>query len=281
MTGESATIAFTAVALFARNDDTRSGLAGAIRRRGLELIEVTAEPRSLIDVVGPGIAVRVPGGLAAGAIREGGPLQLHGPTPQWFAGLDPAIGRAWQLVDANGARTLLESGPAFIKLADAKHQLFPAARFPDPAAFEAAVTRLGAGRGVQLLATTEWWSIDSEYRTFTVGRAMLTVSPYRVLDEPWSPLLQTSRASFHREAGEFVAEVLAGARDADVPPAAVLDVARLTSGRFVLLEANQAWGSGLYGCDPDHALEAVLAANVPSDDGWRWRPDPSITYPDA
>lgn len=279
MTRDADAAGFTAVALFVRNDGTRSGLAGAILRRGLELIEVTADPRSLVDVVAPGVAVRVPGGLAAAAISAGAPLQLHGPTPEWFAGLDPAIGRVWQLVDADGAHALLDNGPAFVKLADAKHPLFPAARFTDPAGFEAAMTRLGAGRGIQLLVTTEWWDIDSEYRVFTAGRTALTVSPYRVLDEPWSLLLHTSRASFHREAQAFAADVLAALSDRDVPPAGVLDVARLTSGRFALLEANQAWGSGLYGCDPAQALDAILAANRPSDDRWRWCPDPSINYP--
>lgn len=278
MTGQPADTPFTGVALFARNEDTRSALAGAVRRRGLNLIELTADPQSLIDAIAPGVAVRVPGGLAAAARRAGAPLELHGPTPEWFATLNTAIGRHWQLVDADGARAVLDHGAAFVKLADAKHQLFPAARFTDPAAFETAVTRLGAGREVQLLITTQWWSIDSEYRVFTAGRTVLTVSPYRVLDEPWSPLLHTSRASFHREACDFVADMLAGLTDDDLPPAAVLDVARLTSGRFVLLEANQAWGSGLYGCDPDQALVAILTANRPNDDRWRWRPDPLIKY---
>lgn len=279
MRAKSAAAEFTTVALFARNDDTRVALAGAVQRRGLELIELTADPQSLIDAIAPGVAVRVPGGLAAAALRAGAPLYLHGPTPEWFAGMDPAIGRRWQLVDADGAHALLDNGSAFVKLADAKHQLFPAARFVDPAAFEAALSRLGAGRGVQLIVTTEWWDIESEYRVFTAGRSALTVTPYRVLDEPWSPLLRTSRASFHREAKTFAAEVLAGLSDEDVPPAAVLDVARLTSGRLAILEANQAWGSGLYGCDPDQALVAILAANMPSDDRWRWHPDPSISYP--
>lgn len=279
MTGEVGdAAAFHAVALFARNGDTRSGVAGAVRRRGLGLIEVTADPQSLVDVVAPDVALRVPGGLAASALRAGAELRLHGPTPEWFAGLDPASGRRWQLLDADGAHALLDDGPAFVKLADAKHQLFPAARFADPTAFEAAVDRLGAGRGVQLLVTREWWDIDSEYRVFTAGLTVLTVSPYRVLDEPWSALLHTSRASFHREAGDFVAELLSGLADGNVPPAAVLDVARLTSGRFALLEANQAWGSGLYGCDPHQALTAILAANAPDDHRWRWRPDPSIKY---
>ena len=137
MTGESSDGGFTAVALFARNDDTRSGLTGAIRRRELDLIDVTEDPRSFVDAVGPGVAVRVPGGLAWGALRSGAPLQLSGPSPQWFVDLNPALGRSWRLVDADGARALLDEGPAFVKLADAKHQRFPAARFSDSAELDA------------------------------------------------------------------------------------------------------------------------------------------------
>lgn len=68
---------FTAVALFARNEDTRSALAGAVRRHGLGLIDVTADPQSLVDAIAPGVAVRIPGGLAATALRAGAPLHLN------------------------------------------------------------------------------------------------------------------------------------------------------------------------------------------------------------
>jgi hypothetical protein len=49
---------------------------------------------------------------------------------------------------------------------------------------------------------------------------------------------------------------------------------------FVLLEANQSWGAGLYGCDPHAALVAVRAANQPAasgvNDRWLWRPDAAV-----
>lgn len=56
-------------------------------------------------------------------------------------------------------------------------------------------------------------------------------------------------------------------------PAVVLDGGRVEDdGRMVVLEANTAWGAGLYGCDPGAVLDAVLAANEPADPYWTWRP---------
>lgn len=83
---------------------------------------------------------------------------------------------------------------------------------------------------------------------------MFTVLPYRVLDEPWSPLLHTSRAPLRREAGAIISDVLGTRPQQGVSPAAVFDIARLSTGRFVLVEANQAWGAGVYGCGPDQVL---------------------------
>ena len=105
----------------------------------LRLIELTDDPQSLIDsyYIGGaaiGVALRVPGGLAAAAIRRGLHLQLSGPTAAWFVGLGAGVtGRIWQRVNADAAHALLDDGPAFVKLADAKHQLFPATRFLPPA----------------------------------------------------------------------------------------------------------------------------------------------------
>lgn len=262
--------------LFTRDVPSRRDLRDAAGRRGLVVVEPDPTPEAVAALAGPGVAFRAPGGLLAQAMAAGAPIRLFGPTPTWFVGLGEEItGRRWRRVTADGARGMLRDGPAFIKLADAKSRLIPARRYPDVAAFDATMSAAGAP-GVQLLATHGWLDIDSEYRVFTRGREVLTVSAYRVQDEPWGPLLHTHRASFHAEAGRHVARVLADRAADDVPPAAVLDVARLGDGRLVVLEANQCWGSGLYGCDPDAALTAVLAANADRpDDRWLWRPDPA------
>jgi hypothetical protein len=198
-------------------------------------------------------------------------------------GLDAQLtGRQWQLCTPAQARLLLAEAPTFVKLADGKRSEFPATRFASVEALDRTLATFADSEHLELLATTGWLSIDSEYRLFTVAREVVALSPYRVQDDPWSPLLRTHRASFHEEAGRWVETFLTSLPEGRVPPAAVLDVARLTDGRFVLLEVNQCWGAGLYGCDPAGALSAVLAANIPDASGahdrWRWRPDPSLRY---
>jgi hypothetical protein len=47
---------------------------------------------------------------------------------------------------------------------------------------------------------------------------------------------------------------------------------------LILLEANQCWCSGHYGCDPHAALDAILTANAAGHDArWLWRPDQAAT----
>jgi len=65
----------------------------------------------------------------------------------------------------------------------------------------------------------------------------------------------------------------------DVPPACVLDIARLADGRFAVLETNTAWAAGLYGCDPDGVLQAVLAAQRPADPAWLFQPGDPLVLP--
>lgn len=274
--------AFDALAVFARNGLTRNGLHDAAVRRHLRVIALGSDPKSVVRAAGSGVAFRAPGGLVAQAQQLGAPIRLFGPTAEWFISLGASItGRAWSRVSPSGARTMLSSGPAFRKLADAKRREVPARRYLDVAAFDTVMDPLGNVEQLELLATTGWFDIDSEYRVFTLGREVLATSPYWVQDEPWTPLLYTHRASFHLEAARWVGDVLRSLSDNDVPPAAVLDVARLVDGRLVLLEANQCWGSGLYGCDPDAALDAVLAANAGGhDERWLWRPDPATAQPE-
>jgi hypothetical protein len=98
-----------------------------------------------------------------------------------------------------------------------------------------------------------------------------------VQDDLWSPDLRYHHASFHLEVQGFVADVLAALPPAQVPPTAVLDIARLTDGRFVVLEVNDVWSGGLYGCDPDAVVACVVAAATEPPHGgtWLWMPDPA------
>lgn len=212
---------FTGLALYARGEDVRSGFRWAAGRIGLSVVDLTPDPSSVAAAVGPGTAIRAPGGLLASAMAGGAAIRLAGPTPRWFADLGADV-------------------------------------------------------------TRSWLPIDSEYRIYTCALEVTASSPYRVQDEPWSILLPTHRASFHDEAARWTESMLTGLGADLVPRAGVFDVARLESGRFVLLEVSQSWAAGLYGCDPAGALRSVPAANshhAPGpDDRWLWRPDQHLRY---
>ena len=278
--GQTATVLHR-VALFEREQLPGYGFRASIRQRGLEIVHLNDDPRVAADAAAPGTAFRAPAGLLAKALELGANISLATPTSRWFTTLPTQVtGREWSMCRPSEARASLALQTTFVKLAGAKHPKFPARRFTNVAEFDAALAALGGDPDLQLLATPTWLPIESEYRTFTQGRDVLTCSPYIVEDESWTPLLRTHRASFHQQAWRWTQDLLADLGDDDVPPAAVLDVARLTGGDFVLLEANKSWAAGLYGCEPRAALQSVLAANdVAPDSPWLWQPDQHLHYP--
>lgn len=262
-------------------------LADVAEQAGLRVLRIPLDDRGTLDVAaladaaGPGVAYRCAGGPLAAAIAAGASIRLVGATAAWFARLPVRVtGRSWVLGGVGDARRLLANGPAFVKLAESKYRSLPARRCRTVNDLDAALARVHAPQTLQLLATDVWLPIDSEYRVFTAGRTVLAWSPYLVQDDPWTPLLRTHRASFHDEAAQFATDLLAALPAGDVPPTAVLDVARLSDARFVLLETNHVWAAGLYGCDPRAVLSAVLTAADPetsnSAESWVWRPDPAV-----
>jgi hypothetical protein len=68
-----------------------------------------------------------------------------------------------------------------------------------------------------------------------------------------------------------------------LPPAIVLDVARVRGGGWVVIEVNPCWASGVYGCDPEAVLEVIRRACVPrarlTDDDRRWLRAPGTVTP--
>lgn len=208
-------------------------------------------------------------------------MRLSGATPRWFAELPEAVtGRSLTLTDAVSAASLLRSAPLVVKLADGKHPLFPIRRMLGDGDLRDALAAAGLTATTKLIVADTWLVFDSEYRVFTVGRGAgcLGAVPHR--GRGLVPFLHGHRASWHEEAAVFVANTLGELPEHLVPPAAVLDVGRTLDGGFVLIEANNPWSSGLYGCEPDGVLRSVLVANDPSsagpDDRRLWRPDLSL-----
>ena len=49
----------------------------------------------------------------------------------------------------------------------------------------------------------------------------------------------------------------------DLPRATVIDVGTIAGRGWAVVEQNAAWGSGLYGCDPEQVLEVLRFSSEP------------------
>lgn len=208
--------------------------------------------------------------LFADAVAEGLGVSVLGPPDAWLPALPRRyLQREILLTDLEGARTA--TFPAFVKPPDEK---FFAARI--------------YGDAKDLLDTTEGLAsttpvlvsqpvrFEVEYRAFVEGRRVAALSVYireGKLAEGW-----------HEEPGEreealaFLGRLLADEL-VELPPAIVIDVGRLATGGWAVVEGNPAWASGLCDCDPDAVLSVLAAATVPHGSGGRWARDAVWTHP--
>lgn len=273
--------AFKGLALFSGKQRTRQALTDAAKRRSLSVLALPAAPAEVTVVAGPEVAWRLPVGMATVLLSRGIDLALSAPSADWFATLPATItGRTLTVTTAGilAAHATLAAPVNMVKLAEAKHPGFAATRVKGAQEAAELVAAADLPAETRLLLADRYLTCASEYRAFCVGRDVLTVSAYLVEDETWSPALHRHRASFHEQAAAWLTEVLRDLLPGEVPPACVLDVAKQENGDFVLLEANTTWGAGIYGCDPDAVLTAVLAAQRPTDARWLFTPGPSFEF---
>ncbi|WP_156251020.1 ATP-grasp domain-containing protein [Pseudactinotalea terrae] len=193
------------------------------------------------------------------------------PGPHFTAGLD----RRWTarlvmtttVADLTAGAHVALDGPVHVKPAELKHSGLPAQVVTDTGAARAAVAAAGLDPGtvVQLSKV-----IDpvAEFRAFVRHGKVVTVSAYLVAGVTWDAW-SSQDAPEAGEAARFAADVAASVAG---PDGYVLDVARTRQGAWVVLEANPAWSSNPYHCDPAAVVTTVLAAHQQG--AHRWRIDP-------
>ncbi|MFD8596657.1 ATP-grasp domain-containing protein [Kitasatospora sp. NPDC059646] len=233
-----------------RINETGLQLRTAAGRRGMRAFTASSwrPPQELTDC-----RVHLYGGpLFADAVGGALGLGLLEPSAGWLAALPRELtGRTVESATLGAARRL--SRPAFVKAPADKH-------------FAARVYHAGGGLpGPELLdddlpvLVSEVVRFTVEYRLFVLDGTVLAASRYARDGE----LSVGAPESDGRELAAFAAEVLAAsAGQAPLPSAAVVDVGR-TPGGWAVVEANAAWASGGYACDPDAVLEVVLRAAGP------------------
>jgi hypothetical protein len=194
--------------------------------------------------------------LFAAVVAEDLDLSLMEPPHDWLARLP----REYTLREVR-----------FTTLAEARQM--QAAAFVKPAeekCFPAGVSSSGGdlpgdevlpGTTPVLLSEPVEWEV--EFRCFCLDGRVLTLSPYwrdgrtaQADDGSWP-----ASAEELERARELASAVLADPRTS-LPPAVVVDVGVVRGRGWAVVEANSAWGSGVYGCDPDAVLQVVRRACV-------------------
>lgn len=103
-----------------------------------------------------------------------------------------------------------------------------------------------------------------EYRIFVLHGQAIAWSVYA----NHGALYDDNEYSHSGAAAAFLTTVM---RDLKLPSACVVDVGEIEGAdwfnRWAIVEANPAWCSGVYGCDPDKVLECVMAAAVLDSEG--------------
>lgn len=150
---------------------------------------------------------------------------------------------------------------AFIKPADDK--CFPANVYDSGAALQ--IPDAFPDETPVLISEPVVW--DVEFRCFILERRVATFSPYARR----SALAQTEDSSWEatgvetEEALECCNKLIADPA-IQIPPAVVIDVGRIDGRGWAVVEANAAWASGIYGCDPDRVLEVIARACMKSEE---------------
>ncbi len=165
--------------------------------------------------------------------------------------------RAIALMTLGDARGLTES--AFVKP-------------PNDKSFAAQVYESGASLPIEfdddmtvLVADPVQW--EFEFRCFCLDGRVRTLSPYLRLGVLAKDDDFRATQDEQDEAIRFAESVLASA-NAVTPRAVVVDVGQIAGQGWAVVEANAAWGAGIYGCDPGSVLDVIRHATVqPEKDG--------------
>jgi hypothetical protein len=113
-----------------------------------------------------------------------------------------------------------------------------------------------------LLSEPVHWKL--EVRCFVLDQQVVTLSPYfrdggLAIDEAGNWRFQRDE---EKQARLFAEKILTDARLC-FPPAVVLDIGIIDDRGWAVVEINPAWGSGIYGCDPNNVLPVLQRATIP------------------
>jgi hypothetical protein len=181
--------------------------------------------------------------------QQEGYVRLLGLPDNWLPSLPSSMRlRAVHLCRAKDARDAWgDHLPLFAKPVDEK--TFPAGVFDDARLLP---TYLDPNERILIASPVIF---QSEYRVFLLDGKALTASRYATFGD--------LDVGLDDDIGQAMVVAEEAARGSEgLPPGVVIDVGLLPRG-WAVVEANQAWGSGLYACDATLALQAIAASCLP------------------
>lgn len=180
-------------------------------------------------------------------------LRLLEPPTDWLSRLPEEYRkRSVSITTLGAARAIRE--PSFIKPSNDKS--FPARVYVGkdlPEGYDEASP-------VLVSEIVQW---ETEFRCFILDRKLRTFSVYLRNGELQRENSFSISEDEQIEIESFIHTILADER-VDLPRTAVIDVGTIKDRGWAVVEQNAAWGSGLYGCDPEEVLEVLRYAAVPS-----------------
>lgn len=216
---------------------------------GVERLTSWRIPRELLSVPDPVLYLEA---LFGPMLADQFGLRLLDPPDDWLPRL-PEVYRKRQisLMSLRSARAI--SDPTFIKPPNDKSfpaKVYVGAELPEGYYEESPV----------LVAEVVKW--EKEFRCFFLDRELQTLSIYLRGNELQRENGFAACESELEEAEAFARKVLSDPT-VDVPNAAVMDVGVISGRGWAVVELNSAWGSGIYGCDPQRVLEVLRHSAIP------------------
>ena len=157
----------------------------------------------------------------------------------------------------------------WVKPSEAKVQSFPAGLYNFNTLNHIFVSnKIDSSLSIQW--TESILDINFEHRFFIAAGKVITGSPYKVNGIGWHKDIDFSESV---NASHFAQHVINELGD-NFPNFATLDVGLNTkTSKWLVIEANRAWSSGLYGSNPSAALDVIESSCSYNETLWQWKPD--------
>lgn len=206
------------------------------------------------------------GGFAARMQRVGLAMRLCAPGQTWLSGLDSSL--TGRRIETGVLDEMPADGPLYAKPAEAKVRGFVSAKYT-----KQQIEDIYAAENVPSETILQWspdiLSMNHEHRFFVANGEIMAGSPYFVDSIVYKAGMTSP---FSEEAKSFALDALQELKD-NQPPAFTLDVAKNErTGEWLIVEANPAWSSGLYGCNHAAVMNVLDVACHSTDARWLWQP---------